>query len=554
MGRRNIRLSQAACLAAVLAGALAALTGCATARGDLYSDVRKSDTAASERLAPREEKPVVEKPASGVRIVTSPSGATVTLGLEVVGLTPIVLEDLKPGNYRLALSKEGYRTVAVWLDYDGSPLVYVATLEELTGYVQVATEPPEAQVLVGAQLMPSEGFKMRVGAHDLTVRAFGYEERTLRIEVREDSLTSLKVALRPAPFAFAWLDATRTTINPRNFGNLGTTRISFRVTAPGSAELRIVDAAGGVVFEKSFPSLATWDHEVGWDGRDPTTGQVLPEGTYRVEIAGSAADGTAAPSRTLSVAIDTSAVIVFRSLVSGSAGLVYAPSPDVLPRGSAQVSALALAHADAATGTATYRIPAALGVRVGLGSAEIDAEAGTYLSSGTVPGVVPLFGSISARYVYARPSGPIGLEGAAGARLGYHALSADTLTDFSGFSLSAPTRLKLAQVSLILTPEVTASWTAVSYGAAEPYGFRLWGYLRAGLLLDAGPVMLGISTALRLRPFSEGLGLDLPVPLAVEAHLTIPGTQIVLSAAAAAEVSGASDYYVMAGGGFGFLH
>ena len=539
-------------LACALLGAIALLSGCATTRGELFSGVQQADAASTERPPTVEVKPTAEKPATGLRIVTSPPGAMVTVGLEEAGVTPLLLPDLAPGSYRLTIRKDGYRTVALWLDYDGAPLVYALSLEELTGYLHVVTEPPGAEVTLAGRRLSPEGAKVRVGSYELTVRAFGYEEQATRVEVREDELSTVKVTLRAAAFGFSWLEASRTTFNPGNFGSLGTSRIFFRVTAPGSGELRILDDRGTELLRREFPSFDSWDHEIAWDGRD-ASGAPLAEGRYLVKLSGRGAEGASPSAKELALRIDSSAVIVYRSVVSGAAGLIYAPSPDVLPRGGTQFSALALAHVETGAGSTAFRVAAALGLRVGLGVAELDVEAGTYLSSAVAPGVAPLFGSVSTRYRYARSAGPAGLEAAVAARVAYHALFTDTMTNFSGFGLSSPVRLFLRPVSLVLTPELVASWTRVSYALPPAPGFQLWGYCRAGLLLDVGPVMLGVSTALRLAPFSEGLRVDLPLPVAAELHVTIPGTQIVLSAAVAAEISGAADYYVMAGGGFGFL-
>jgi hypothetical protein len=536
----------------VLLGFAAILAGCATTKGELYSDVQKADATATATVTSA-PLPSAEKPTKGIRIVTDPPGAIVSIGLQVLGLTPLVLEDIQAGSYRILIHKNGYRTVAVWLDYDGTPLVYAAALQEVTGFLQVNTDPADAQVLVEGTELPTAGTRVRVGSYEITVRAFGYEEHTERVEVREDALTSLKVSLRRTAFAFSSLDASRAAFSPENYGNLGTTRIFFRVTGPGSAELRILSADGAEVLRRDFPSLDSWDHEVIWDGRDATAAP-LGDGQYRVVLDGRGPDGAAVPPKELALRIDRSAAISYRSLVSGSAGLMYAPTPEVLPKGSLQFSVLAVAHAEVGGDPATFRVPTALGLRAGLGIGEIDVEAGSYFSSAVAPGSVPLFASLSARYAYARPVRGLGFGGAVGVRVAYHALTTDTLTNYTGIALCAPLRFLARPVSLILAPELIASYTRVSY-AAPPVSpaFWLWGYCRAGVLLDVGPLVLGVSTALRLAPFSEGLAISLPLPVAAEIHFTIPGTQVVLSAVFAAEIASLVDYYVMAGGGFGFL-
>jgi hypothetical protein len=553
--RSRSRLAAALFLAA--AGAALLLAGCATAKGSLFSDTQKADAAsaapvvdAGSQTAP--PSPPAEKPDKGLRIVTDPPGVAVIIGLEPAGVTPLLVEGLSPGSYRVMLHKAGFHTVVVWLDYDGSPLVYAATLTEITGFVRVDATPPDATVLLAGSRLSPEGARVRVGTYDVTVRAFGYEERTERVEVREDALTTLAVVLSRASFALSSLDATRRVFSPANYGSLGSTRISFRVTAPGSGTVRILSADGTEVARHELPAFDTWEQVVVWDGRD-ATGVPVADGTYRVLVRATGADGVAPPSLELALSVDAGAVIAYRSLLSGGAGTLYAPTPETLPAGSAQVSLLALAHAEIGPAPVAYRIPVALGLRVGLGPAEVDVEAGTYLSSAVDPGSVPLLASVSGRYALIRPRGAVGIGAAIGARATYQALSTDTLTNYSGLAVSAPLLLRIRPVSIVLTPELIGSWTRVSYADAPAAGFWMWGYCRAGIVVDAGPLVVGVSSALRLAPFSEGLAVSLPLPVGAEVHFTIPGTQIVLTLAAVAEIVDASSFYVMVGGGFGFL-
>jgi hypothetical protein len=514
--------------------------------------VQAADSVATEGPSRQDPSPAQkpEEPERGITIHTDPPGATVRSGPEILGLTPLDLEDLEPGSHRYTIEKTGYRSVSVWIDYSGTPLVYTAKLELLTGFVKVAAEPSDAQMFVGGLHLDPQGSRFRVGAYDLVVRRFGYVENRQQITVREDELTSLEVRLERAVFATSTLRATRPVFNPGNWGALGQTRITFRVTAPGRASVTVVDESGTGVFREEL-SLEDWEQSVTWSGRGQDGGPLAP-GTYTATLAAVGADGIASPEQALSIVIDDRASIAPATLLSGAAGLAYAPTPEALPAGSIQASVLAVAHAQPDGEATAYRIPVALGLRLGLGAGELDFEAGTYLTSAAGPDLAPVFVSASARYVVARSRGPVDVDLAASLRVGYHALPTDTLTVFTGLAAAAPLRIALGPLALLLAPEIIASYRRVD-AVGEPAAFWVWGYGRAGIQLTAGPLMAGLSTAIRLLPFREGLGVDLPVPLAAEAHLLIPGTQIVVSLIAAAEVQSASSYYIMAGGGFGFI-
>jgi hypothetical protein len=76
-------------------------------------DVRLSAAAAAATPAPRPSTPAsLGKPAAttGVLAVDSrPSGATVTINGRASGTTPLVLNDVAPGEYRILMTMPGYR-------------------------------------------------------------------------------------------------------------------------------------------------------------------------------------------------------------------------------------------------------------------------------------------------------------------------------------------------------------------------------------------------------------------------------------------------------------
>ena len=543
-------------LALVLAVALAS---CATTEGTLLGETLATDAEDTTEGSASPDKPETQAPepepdeeSKGLAIITDPPGAVVRSGFEVLGITPLDLEDLEPGSYRFTIEREGYRSIDLWIDYKGVPQTYTAVLEEITGFLRVNATPQTASVTVDGMDLDPAGERLRIGSYQVLVRAFGYVDHLERVRVLEDALTLVDVSLEKAPFALTALSSTRAVFSPSSYGTLGQTRILFSVTAPGAATLTIRDEAGSVVHEESFPDLDTWDHSATWTGRD-AEGRPLPDGVYAVEVAGTGADGVVAAPRAAEVRIDAEALIEYRSLVSGAAGLAYVPSPRTLPPGALQISALAVAFVGQVEGVSSYRVPVALGLRYGLAPLEVDVQAGTYLSSAAAADVAPLYASVSARGGLLRTGGTVGLSLAVGGRLTYHVLSSDTLTNFTGLALHAPLGLRLGPVEVLATPELVVSYRRVGVSGEEA-AFWVWGYTRAGLLVSAGPVVAGVSTALRLRPFTEGLGIQMPMPLAAEAHITIPGTSIVLSVALAAEIESAGSYYLMGGGGFGFLN
>jgi hypothetical protein len=277
---------------------------------------------------------------------------------------------------------------------------------------------------------------------------------------------------------------------------------------------------------------------------------------YTIRVAGTDRQGDVSSTGTAAIEISREAVIRFRTLSSGASGFMYAVTPEVLPKNSFQVSFLTLGHIDPTTNPTAYRFPLHLGLRyTPVKNLEIDAQGTLYLQSGgTNPfsiGAAGKFRFLSAGEAV-RVSSAVALKGT----LLWND-TADSLTNFSGFSLGIPFLIAAGPIGFSFTPEVIVSGSRVMYstdsaGTGTPPYF--WGYGRAVLFTDIGPVSVGISTAVRTAPFSEGFSIHLPAALGGEVHFLIPGTQLVASLAAGMEISSGSNYYIMAGGGVGFIY
>jgi hypothetical protein len=185
---------------------------------------------------------------------------------------------------------------------------------------------------------------------------------------------------------------------------------------------------------------------------------------------------------------------------------------------------------------------------------EIDVHAGIILENVEA---VPLLGSGAFKYRFISLGESLGFDGAVTAKISYQAnTGTDTFSDFTGLSVGVPSQLGLGPVALVLNPELILSPYVVTYDSTydnEPKA-NLWLYLRGGLLLDLRTFMAGLSISARTIPFSRGFALDVPFQTGLEAHLMIPGTQLFLSFALASEIESSSDWYVMGGGGLGFLY
>jgi hypothetical protein len=550
------------------------LLACSTTKGSLLDDAGKrdkkdstverstsgeSDTNDDPYSSPFEPEEQEEVEVTGLQIRSYPRGANVYLDNRYMGITPLFLDDVEPGRHKLTLKLEGYYSESKWIDYSGGSDSYYFELKEITGFLKMEAFPPEAEVKVDSSWLPASRLhELPVGSYYLRIRAFGYEEtgRSVTIYMRE--VTELSVTLNKVAFALSDLQSSRTAFNPRNGGLLGTARIRFRVTSFGSGQARITDPQGQVVMTRDLGRFTTWEQGFDWDGRGPN-GAPLADGSYTVRVeAVSEQDGRTLMAE-LGLRIDSTIVLHYRSLWSGSSGLLYAPSAEVLPGGSVQVSTLFLAHSSIDANGANVRVPVNLGLRFGIGKQnrfELDTSVGGIIGYRQDAFYLPWFASAAFKASLLTPSDFFSLGSAAQAKLTYQNVYTDTLANFSGLSLGVPTSVHVGSVALLFSPEVILSpWTVSDDSSITPqtdiYG---WLYGRFGLLLDLTPLSLGASISLRTLPFDEGFGLDHPFQAALEAHWQIPKTQLFLSFSLAGEFDPPGSYYLLGGAGLGLLN
>jgi hypothetical protein len=556
---RILRIAGILLLAALL---LLGTLACSTTSGSLLeraSEMDRSDSGINDDtdLDPEPYEPEGEE--TGLEIRSTPRGASVFLNNRFMGLTPVVLEDVETGRHKLTLKKDGYYSESQWISYSGGYQTYYLDLEEITGFLRVQAHPQEAEINVGSTWLPaSKLHELPIGTYTLRIRAFGYEEQSLPIRIVMRQVTELQVSLREATFALSELRSNRRVFNPRNSGFLGVSRIRFRVSTYGTGRALVMDEQNRVVWTRELGGFTTWEQELDWDGRDPL-GAPLPDGRYTVRVEAKAGQSEETAAEELSIRIDSSVVLHFRSLWSGSAGLLYAPSTDILPGGSIQVSSMILAHISSGSGGSFVRVPVNLALRSGLGRGnrfELDTSIGGIIGYSQETFHMPWLASAAFKASLLRPYGTIGLGSAAQIKLTFQYAFTDILANFSGISIGLPTSLHWGPLSLQVAPEIILAPWYVSYDVddKQTLGVYSWFYGRLGLLVDLSPFTLGASVSLRSQPFDQGFYLDLPFQTALEAHWLIPNTQLFLSLSVAGEFESVDSYYLMGGAGLGILN
>lgn len=497
-------------------------------------------------------------------IESNPRGASVYLNDSFSGTTPLTVDELTPGEYRVAVDANGYYRWVRWITVEeGQRITLEVELQRITGHLSLSIAPSDARVSVDEESRSGRVIELPVGTHTLTVRKFGFETVTSRFTIRQNRTTSLSIELERAPFRIEELSPSRPVVNPQNPGRLGELDVRFRVSAPGTATFVVRNSEGQTLLRRQLGPFRTWDQSVAWRPVDET-GQPLPEGEYELSIVGSGTEEVSGEdSAAAFVRVSKEARIRYRALWSGLSGAMYSPTPEVLPAGSVQLSLAAAGHQGAAaSGGELLRVPTQFGLRIPIGArGELNATGTAYLYSDTERNRAQ--GGLGIKWQVLNRTDPLRLQSAVAARGTIHgptaggSLSApDTLTNYAGASLGTPVLFGTGPISLTVMPELHFAPAPVLYGGESDgsESWEMWGYLRGGALLDWGPLSGALSAALRTTPFSESLRIDFPVALGAELHWLIPETLVELSFISAAEVFAFDDYYIMAGGGLGIIY
>jgi hypothetical protein len=531
---------------AILA-AILTVASCATSSGILLDLVQNA-----EGVDESTEPPDPPEELEGLEIRTDPEGASVWINNRYQGTTPLVIDELPSGTYRVLITHDGYYEQLVWLDYPGGPMRFQVTLDPVMGYVQIDVSPRDADVTLDGRRVSHGISPVPIGSYDVVVSAFGYAQWNGRIEVWENVVSPISVDLEPSPFEILPPVLTRAVVNPENPGLLGSVELRFDVTGPGSGTATIFDPQGRSVHREDLPSFTSWSQR--WTWRPP---RELPDGGYSLVISGTGADGREARRETL-FSLDRSLRIAPRSTWSGGAGLLYAPTADVLPAGSFQASVTGLAAIDPSDWQ--LQAPVVLAFRSGLGAdLEIDAS----LSAIFTGSVLPVAGSVSLRWQAVEPARPAGLGVALEAKAalqgvpGLGILTTDTFANFSGVSLGVPLQFTTGPINLLFEPAIVFSAWQVDYlgPPVTTPSPASWMYWRAGLMIDTGALVAGVSASARSLPLPGGLfTINLPVQAAVEVTWLLPDTHVLVGAAVAGEfVPPPIGMYLMGGISLGLL-
>jgi len=265
-------------------------------------------------LLPRKERPAAV-PEFVLSISSDPEGASVYLGDQFLGLTPLD-RPVKSGSHALKLVKEGYQTTEenIEITANANRTFTLYELEEAvkTGVLEVKSAPEKAEVSINEEKKGMTPLRMELEAgtyslsiahpgfqitrEEILIKAGGHTAKLYILDRKPAAKYALRVTSEPSE-AGIYIDGTYVGTTPRNLElSQGTGGMRLQKDGWLAKDLRLNLKAGTnppkhvllqpVTFNLSVNSTPP-GAKVYWDDQDlgftPLTGK-YPTGTYKLRI------------------------------------------------------------------------------------------------------------------------------------------------------------------------------------------------------------------------------------------------------------------------------
>ncbi|WP_428771243.1 PEGA domain-containing protein [Treponema sp. HNW] len=270
------------------------------------------------------------------------------------GSTPLVIEDMLPGYYKLRIEKKGFYTeYAEYLFESAQVYKIVAELRQITGSLHIRVNEPEAALYIngtknGPPILcfylgagpkvdsPEDGCRWHVnlpeGKHEITIKKFGKKTAVSKVYISGETQVYLDFYLEDADFELTSFSADKKRFNPYNPGDSGICRFTCSVTAAGEGLLEVYGEANEPVYRLVLEPFKSENIGFSWNGRDEK-GRVPESGTYRAVLkARGSGEGDFFTERTEEIVIDRSLFIPLAFFSAGGLSSGFVPSARLMPK------------------------------------------------------------------------------------------------------------------------------------------------------------------------------------------------------------------------------
>jgi len=136
-----------------------------------------------------------------LKVVTTPSGASVYLQDRLIGRSPLELPDAPVGRHDLRVERDKYKPVSAQVAVMGDDTTSIhLVLEPKPGYLEVRSVPDGAKVSVGDRYIgdtPVERIELRPGEYALRLAKSKFREVTVPARIESDETTLVSLNLSP---------------------------------------------------------------------------------------------------------------------------------------------------------------------------------------------------------------------------------------------------------------------------------------------------------------------------------------------------------------------
>ena len=135
-----------------------------------------------------EKKVQIERGASKITVKSNVDNASVFLNGTFEGNTPLTLNNLPEGRYRLKVEKNGWKTANYIINIrSGEDRTFYVELKKYEGRVSFECEQENCLVFIDGSLIDSKTVMVEEGNHNVKIKKFGYEPEIFSIYVHRYS-------------------------------------------------------------------------------------------------------------------------------------------------------------------------------------------------------------------------------------------------------------------------------------------------------------------------------------------------------------------------------
>ncbi len=177
--------------------------------GKHFIEVRKENFSTWSKEIDVEEYKVIQLDAelnakfATIDIITNPDGATVYLNNEKKGITPLKIEDLDSGKYKLSIQKDGYAPYEKTVELvKGNTIEIKKTLEKASTVLMIDSEPTGADLYINGVSRgktPYTKINVAPGKYKIDIKKEGYLPFSTTVEVKSGKETNLMFPLLKLP-------------------------------------------------------------------------------------------------------------------------------------------------------------------------------------------------------------------------------------------------------------------------------------------------------------------------------------------------------------------